>query len=435
METACKNNSIELKEITKIKNKVIFNYTTSGEICQYFSDKPFWIEYPENIESVPDAVLAVPFVCNVLPIVWLTDSTLVIPELDEAFFNCLPAVKKGYETMYPETEWKGNIEVGKIVPCDREAEQGKCAMFYSGGVDSVQTLISHLDEKPMLISIWGSDVKVDNAEGWNVLFKAISEASERFQLPTATIRSTFREFDNEGLLDRDFHEKLLDGWWHGVKHGIALLGHVAPLAFLYGIGKMYIASSHSAEDGHVRCASNPIIDNYVRYANCTVIHDGFEYNRQQKTIKIVNYCRREATIPLHVCWKTQTGNNCCCCEKCFRTIVGLLLENADPHNYGFKDYEKHLQNSQTVVIEGIDSNLCKEWRKIKRRAIELRNQAAVIPMWNQIRWIVSTDFEHPETIKLPLSLRLKKAKGIRGKLAEFKFYQQLHRVKEFLVKH
>ena len=437
MEIACKNNSIELKEITKIKNKIIFNYTTSGEICQYFSDKPFWIEYPENIESVPDSILAVPFVCNVLPIVWLTDSTLVISELDEAFFNCLPDVKKGYETMYPETEWKGNIEVGKIVPCDREAEQGKCAMFYSGGVDSVQTLISHLDEKPTLISIWGSDVKVDNTEGWNVLFKAISEASERFQLPTATIRSTFREFDNEGLLDRDFHEKLLDGWWHGVKHGIALLGHVAPLAYLYGLSNMYIASSNFPELGAVRCASDPIIDNSVRFCNCQVYHDGYEYTRQDKIRNIVNYNNGNKPIVLHVCWETQTGHNCCKCEKCYRTICGLLIQNADPKKYGFYEYESTIADMHSSVLNGgrISPLIAQsEWMPMKKAAKKNLTELKKNKYYSSIKWILTTDFEHPETIRLPLSLRLKQAKGIRGKLAEFKFYQQLHRVKESLVK-
>ena len=434
METACKNNSIELKEITKIKNKVIFNYTTSEEICQYFSDKPFWIEYPENIESVPDSILAVPFVCNVLPIVWLTDSTLVIPKLDEAFFNCLPDVKKGYETMYPETEWKGNIEVGKIVPCDREAEQGKCAMFYSGGVDSVQTLISHLDEKPMLISIWGSDVKVDNAEGWNVLFKAISEASERFQLPTATIRSTFREFDNEGLLDRDFHEKLHDGWWHGVKHGIALLGHVAPLAYLCGIETVYIAASNCPADVNVRCASHPSIDNNVRFAGCKVKHDGFEFSRQDKVHNVVQYKKDHEPIKLHVCWESQSGQNCCKCEKCYRTIAAILSEGDCPEVFGFDNYKETLNLMHETVLRRINANLCLQWIPIKRRIKENKDNLIQEEYWNSIKWIGQTDFDHPEKILLPLTIRLKHAKGIRGKLAEFKFYQRLHNVKAFLLK-
>lgn len=426
--------TLVLNNIEKTVRRVQYHFSYSADIDKYFSEKPFWIEYPDNIESVPDSILAVPFVCNVLPIVWLTDSTLVIPELDEAFFNCLSDVKKGYETMYPETEWKGNIEVGKIVPCDREAEQEKCAMFYSGGVDSVQTLISHLDEKPMLISIWGSDVKVDNAEGWNVLFKAISEASERFQLPTATIRSTFREFDNEGLLDRDFHEKLHDGWWHGAKHGLALLGHVAPLSYIYGFGKMYIASTHCPEDGKVTCASNPLIDDNVRFVGCQVMHDGFIYSRQRKIHNIIEYSKANDAIPLHVCWESQTGGNCSKCEKCFRTIVGIIAEGDNPERYGFQKYKNHLKEMQTVVSQPRFHEVQKSyWTKIKKAVNSNYSLLSKTEEWKYLSWITKTDFEHPETIKLPLSLRLKQAKGIRGKLAEFKFYQRLHKVKAIIL--
>lgn len=422
--------TIELKSVEKNGQKVLYHFICSSGVSKYFSGKPFWIEYPDNIESVPDSILAVPFVCNVLPIVWLTDSTLIVPELDEAFYNCMPAVKKGYETMYPETEWKGKIEVGKIVPCDRKAEPGKCAMFYSGGVDSVQTLISHLDEKPILISIWGSDIKVDNTDGWNILHNAISAASEQFQLQTATIRSSFREFDNEGLLDSHFHKTLHDGWWHGAKHGIALLGHVAPLSYIYGLEKMYIASTHCPEDGKVTCASNPLIDDNVRFVGCQVVHDGFVYSRQGKIHNIIEYSKVNGTIPLHVCWESQTGGNCCKCEKCFRTIVSILTEGVNPERFGFENYKKHLNEMQIIVSQPRFHEVQKSyWTKIKEAVYSNCSLLSQTDDWQYLSWITKTDFEHPETIKLPLLLRLRQAKGVRGKLAEFKIYRLLRDAK------
>ncbi len=108
-----------------------------------------------------------------LPIVWITGTTLYVPELDQAFYNCISEVKKGYEVMFPETEWTGKIEVTKAIECDRAAEFGKCAMFYSGGIDSTQTLISHLNEQPMLVSVWGSDIEVENQIGWEFLKNGI----------------------------------------------------------------------------------------------------------------------------------------------------------------------------------------------------------------------------------------------------------------------
>lgn len=423
--------SITLKAIYRENRKVNYDFYHSHGLDCYFSGKAFWIEYPESIEFIPDSVLAVPFVCCVLPIIWLTDAELIIPELDAKFYSCIKEVKKGYETMYPETEWKGSIVVRKVVPCERLAASGKCAMFYSGGVDSMQTLISHLQEKPTLISVWGSDVWVDNVDGWKKVFSAIDDAANYFDLPVFVIRSTFREFDNEGALDRDFHGQLQDGWWHGVKHGIALLGHVAPLAYLYCIERMYIASSHCPEDGQVRCASNPIIDNYMRYANCVVVHDGFEYSRQKKIQNIVKYSENHKMVPVHVCWESQTGSNCCHCEKCFRTIIGIMSEGGNPEKSGFNNYKAYLHQSRKVVCQQHLFKVQKShWTKIKKAVEENRAYLQRLSEWKDIKWILKTDFDHPEKIKLPLLYRIKSAKGIRGKLSQFMFYQYLKRMKE-----
>lgn len=420
---------ITILGIRKQNGTITYQYEASVELKKYFSDREFTIEYPESIEAVPDGVAAIPFVCNVLPIVWLTNSKLVIPELDEAFYQCIPKVKKGYETMYPESEFLGEIEVGKIVPCDRPALPGKCAMFYSGGVDSMDTLFRHLKEQPTLISIWGSDIKYDNVDGWNLLHKAIEEAAERYQLPEVVIHSTFREFDREGELHKAFSGQLKDGWWHGVKHGIALLGHVAPYAYLHGLERMYIASTHCPEDGRVRCASNPLIDNNVRYVNCSVVHDGFQCSRQDKVHNIVCHARDNGDyLPLHVCWETQTGENCCNCEKCFRTIVGILVENEDPARLGFPGFERNLENIRTVLNVKYSEALRSYWTKIQDSLIANRRTIRNTPYWKTVRWIEKADFEHPETIQVPISIRA----GVRPWLSQFRFYQALHEMKEKL---
>ena len=425
--------AIELLEVKKKNNRIEYSFTVSERLRSFFAAREFVIEYDEPIESVPDAVAAVPFVCCVLPIVWLTDSKLIVSELDEAFFNCIPEVKKGYEKMFPESQFLGTLEIGAIVPSNRPSVPGCSAMLYSCGLDSMDTLYRHIEEKPLLVSIWGSDIRYDNIEGWSVVRSAINEAASAFHLSCATIRSTFREFDNERELSRQFSAQLKDGWWHGVKHGIALLGHVAPLAYLHGLENMYIASSNCPEDGHIRCASNPWSDNQVRYVNCRVFHDGFECSRQDKVRNIVHFSdQRGEILPLHVCWETQTGNNCCKCEKCYRTIAGLMAEGADPARYGFSGYEKYLDNMFPTVKKSSTGLLIRQWTKVQKAIRENHRTLKRSKDWKSIRWIETVDFHHPETIELPLVDRVKQAKGLRGKLAEFRFYQKLHDWKERL---
>lgn len=418
---------IKLTKIEKQGNTITYRYEVTAGLTKYFSERAFQIDYPESIESVPDGIAAIPFVCNVLPIIWLTNSKLVVPELDEAFYRCIPEVKKGYETMYPESEFLGEIEVERIMPCDKPAVPGKCAMFYSGGVDSMDTLFRHLEEKPALISIWGSDIKYDNVDGWVVLHKAIKEVADRYHLPDVVIRSTFREFDKEGELGKEFSPRLRDSWWHGVKHGIGLLGHVAPYAYLYGLEKTYIASSNCPADGPVRCASNPLIDNYVKFVGCEVTHDGFEYSRQDKICNIVKYAeKRKQYLPIHVCWETQTGENCCRCEKCYRTIAAILAENGNPEQLAFTGFQKYLPEMKKVVVRSINDNLTKQWIELQKGLRQNKNAIKVSPYWKDICWIEKADFEHPETIQMPVPFGTR----VRQWLSQFRFYQHLHDLKE-----
>ena len=418
--------SITLKKINKRGNTISYDFSVSDGLSNYFSGEQFRIEYPENIECVPDSVAAVPFVCNVLPIIWLTDSELHIKELDKAFSDCIPNVRKGYETMFPESVFAGTILADKIVPCECSST-GRCAALFSGGLDAVNTLINHFEERPALISIWGSDVKYDNTEGWQRTHKGIAEYAEKYHLPDVVIRSTFRMFDREYQLQMRFEEQLKDTWWHGVKHALALLGHVAPYAYLHGLTTVYIASTNCEQDGPVRCASNPMTDNFVRYALAKVVHDGFEFSRQNKAHNVVEYVKKTGDkVSLHVCWETQTGSNCCHCEKCYRTMTSILAEGDDCTNYGFSKAANTLPDMRKYITVN-----CREmqalpdyWTHIGNRIVANRKMLRKKHYWKYIRWMQKVDFLQIDTIKAPLSIR------IRMKLSNMRFYYTLHKIKE-----
>lgn len=415
---------IKLLAIAKKQNRIEYDFQVSQGLSRFFSGKPFWIEYPMEVEAVPDGIAAVPFVSSVLPLIWIGDAVLEVAQLDKAFYECIPELKKGYEAMYPETDFRGRISVGKIVDCPIGAS-AKCAAFFSGGLDSVQTLLRHLEEKPDLISIWGSDVAVDNAEGWKPVEDAISGYTRKYGLTGATIRSGFRSFDLEWELDKVYLEKLKSNWWYGVKHGIALLGHAAPYVYLKGISTVYIASSNSPEEVDVRCASDPTLDNLVRFANCRVIHDGYEFGRQAKVHNIVEYVRRTGDqVSLHVCWESQEGRNCCECEKCYRTMVGLMAEGEDPGPYGFEDGGETLGKMRQVLIGGreIKENVALEWTNIRRVVEKNQEMLRKKPYWKYIRWVKKADFAHYETLKLSVPYRIKVW------LSQFTVLQKIYRL-------
>lgn len=312
-------------------------FAVGDELKQYFKTNIFQIDYSVDILDVPYGLAVIPFVCNVLPIVWLTDATLYLDELDEDFYNCIQELKKGYEEIYPSLNFNGSI-ICKATLYEKGNNNTKSLCFFSGGVDAVATMIAHLDEQPTLFSICGADIKLGNERGWNAVMTQINEVQDTFDLTAVQCYSNFREFiDEEKLCELVTDLGAKDDYWHGFQHGIGLIGHVAPLAYSYGYTLNYIASSYTIrERGVCTCASDPRIDNYVRFCGSKVFHDQFEFNRQEKIRHIVDYCRNNKKyVKLRVCWISDEGDNCCMCEKCIRTMYGIMAECEEPYKFGF----------------------------------------------------------------------------------------------------
>lgn len=313
-------------------------FAVSKALQPYFKGNEFNAEFSIPVGNLPYGIAVIPFVCEVLPIVWLTDATLRLDELDDDFYNSIVDFKRGYEEMYPNLQFKGKIECRRIIKYQSPCHENKSLVFFSGGVDAFATLFAHINEKPTLFSICGADIALSNKNGWANVQRQIEDVSAKFGLSTIQCYSNFREFiDEEKLCDLVASLGAKDDWWHGFQHGIGLIGHAVPLAYQYGYKTNYIASSYTIKERPcVTCASDPRIDNNVRFCGAKVCHDQFEYNRQDKIKHIVAYCNEhQCRIKLRVCWISDGGENCCVCEKCYRTMYGLMAEKANPKEYGF----------------------------------------------------------------------------------------------------
>ncbi len=379
----------------KTEGKIVkYDFSYSDGLAKFFTGEPFIIEYPESIESVPNGVLAIPFVANVLPLIWIANAELSVPELDEDFLNSIAEFKKGYIVMYPETKFEGKISVQNVANYKPDKSDNSL-VFFSGGVDATTTLFRHIDENPLLVTIWGADIAVDNQKGWNTMYPLLKEVAKNYGLENIVIRSAFRKFDIESELTKTYEKTLGKGWWYGVKHGIGIICHVAPLVWLKNIGKVYFASSNCPEDGaNVKCASDPKIDNHVRFCGAQVFHDGFELDRQKKVQVIVNYHKENPNIPikLHVCWESPTGENCCHCEKCYRTMTELWVEGEEPKNYGF-DYPADVFDSmrEFMTLKCIDL-APKTWTRTKKRFIENFESIKNKDYAEKLEWVKDFNF-------------------------------------------
>lgn len=428
---------IRLDSIKKTGSRVLYEYSVSETLKQCFTDKSFYVEYPAPIEMIPKSVLAVPFVCNVLPIIWLSDSELILDSLDEDFCRCIDEIKNAYKKMYPLSKFKGKYCIKNVVR-NLPPKNGKCCAMYSGGLDAFQTLISHISEEPDLITVWGADISTDNETGWRNTYVPICETAQKYKLDNYEIKSSFRTFFIDWKCEVLFGEKLNDTWWHGIQHGLGLLGLTAPIAWMNGYEKVYIASSFTVADEPITCASHPSIDNLLRFCGCKAIHDGYEFNRQEKMHNVIEFCKANGiSQKLHVCWQTETGENCCSCEKCYRTIASILAENADPKLFGFDNFEAFLPGLEEIAIEGMINNpeiLIKQWGYTQSAIIRNKKALKNNPHWWSISWLTEIDLHALKKQKKKENKYIKKLKKKLNRKRElFRFWHELSLKKNDVV--
>ena len=132
-----------------------------------------------------------------------------------------------------------------------------------------------------------------------------------------------------------------------------------------------IAATYDAsERDRQTCASDPIIDEKMRFCGCKVYHDGFEKTRTDKVRQIVRFAEKNhVNIRLRVCWEQITGENCCICEKCGRTIFAIYAVGGKPEDFGFVlTPQKKAKILENIRLGKIYRN--KFWDEIRRALTE-----------------------------------------------------------------
>lgn len=403
---------IKITVVDVTVDKVFFKFETSNDLDEFFFKNEMSIELMENQEfdltTVPESILIIPAICNVLPIIWFFDSTLIVNELDEVFYKSIPNIKQGYKDMYKKAILKGKYKINSLKN-NNYVSKNKYLAFFSAGVDSVAMAVKYMDYKPNLITLWGSDVPLTQQEGWDILKNNVDNFSNEFNLNNFYVKSDFRQLLDTTKLYNCFPEELeYDGdWWHAAQHGISIISHATFLAYLLKVKYILFASSHkySKEDilkreNIIPSASSPIIDNEIKFASCQVIHDGWENSRSDKIKEIIEYKHENGTLfNLHVCWYSTNGKNCNVCEKCARTYFNLMARGENPSAYGFnvhktdliqveKNFKKSILNNENIGGWSIHKNELINWNDNK----ELFMNDETYWRTTELKWILDIDF-------------------------------------------
>lgn len=386
--------SIRLDKVIVEGKKVTYLFTPSLGLEKYFrKDNKMFIEYDIELNDIPKSILTIPFVSIILPIIWSTNSILWIEEIDRTFYDSIKKLKNAYQELYPHFKFRGTVVSAKVIENSYEVERESIQLF-SGGLDANATYVRIAETNPILVNIYGWFEKYgDISNVFEQDKKDIGEFAKQNRLNSNFIASNFATFINTSKFDDDFKQKIGRQLWYGFQHSMAFISISIPLAYKYKVRNIYIASSNTL-GYRIACASDPTTDIEFKYASVGgTIHDGFELTRQDK-IKIVTdyYQNKDNHFLLRVC--SFNDENCCRCEKCFRTILGLVAEGVELSRFGFKidkNLKTHFEDlmREKIHFMGLEKEKEIYWEDIKNRMIQNQED---IKETEFVEWFLTYDF-------------------------------------------
>lgn len=374
------SNYITLSRLSISDDRVDYYFDVSDSLQKYFTDdRHLFHQYSHSIKGIPESILVIPFLGNVMQIAWLTDSKVRVKAVDQVFYASLLSLREAYRKMYPNCPLNGGLIAEKIV--ENHTETSGSAQMFTGGLDATVTFIRHRDEDPLLIQEYGfyrdELLTADTYSGdkpsehnYQIDRGMTEDFAAQHGLQTAFVRSNYCTFVRSNAIDKEYSKLMGDSFWHGLHHAMAILAAAAPTVYQNQIRTLYIASSFSVGNKYP-CASDPTTDNEFCFAGTNVVHDGYEMTDQDKA-RVAAQFQKELSrpLPLRVC--SWNDRNCCSCEKCLRRILQLNAEGGDPRQFGFPvhsvfDTTKVFLNRevQFFTVKNID-----KWRKIIKRSLE-----------------------------------------------------------------
>jgi len=356
----------------KGKSEISFRFNCPPRLRKYFLEDVFSIKYSINIHNLDESILYIPAVGLIGPIAWATGADLYLESLDKNFLSSLREISSIFVNQYPNFKGGTHYYIPKT-PSNQFKGTRSC-MLFSAGIDSLTTYIRHKDEKPILIHVRGIDFD-RNTSGWRIMQARLLQFTSKEKVHTVFVETNYHDVIDpvgEMLLSLDYkvYEKRnsLD-WWAPVSHGLFLISLCAPIMAKFKAKKLYIASTHTDEFKKA-WGSKPSIDNKIRFADCIVIHDGYELSRQDKIRLLKRY--KEYLKFLKSC-NYNAAYNCGKCRKCLYTIAGLVLEGIDPNMCNFINVNDETFSliKQAILNNMIDTDdLLFMWRDIQRHIPE-----------------------------------------------------------------
>lgn len=397
------NNLIEGLKVTKNQIEV----TIHKDFKKKFLKSDFYATYDKDLDlsSLDSSVLVLPFVSNVISIIWISGKKYYIDSIDQDFYESLKTVKEVFRRMYPETRWNGELIPRRLVkntvsPVAVSEGKERTALLFSGGLDSITSSLYHREKKQLLITVNGHwDLPLWDKHLLKERRKDLIAWGTQYGHENSFIDSNYYDFLNRPVLDSYSHE--ITSWRIYCVEGIGWAGLAAPLMALKGYHTLLHGSTITWEYNFPACA-NPFIDDNITFSGMRLKHDLFDMHRLGKCEYIGNL-RKQGFIKeapfIRVC-EEKTVDNCSKCQKCIRTILELVIAGEDPQAYGFAcDVEKVLKDSKKFMEHhGTGSTTVWHFMHIQKRLREQKASGKHIP--ETLTWLLNVNLKNKLTSEI-----------------------------------
>lgn len=256
-----------------------------------------------------ESAQAEPYLClSLIPCMQSGEGLVCRPPISARMVDALPRIQSIFSGWYPELHcFEANIPTRIVEQPDRRG----VGCFFSGGVDSFYSILSHLDEVDTLIFAHGFDVPLANTALRHRVSTALRAAANALGKRLIEVETNAREF-----LDHY-------GNWGKHTHGSALASVAHVLA--PHIRKIFVPSSASGKrDDNLAWGSHSVLDPLWSSEAVEIVYDDDTVTRFNKVRKIAK--SDVALAHLRVCWENRdNAYNCGRCEKCLRTMMMLRL--------------------------------------------------------------------------------------------------------------
>ena len=293
-----------------------------------------WIDIHKTIE--PPQAVGDPFLAAfLLPTMHLGEELHIQAPVSTKLRRAMASIQEIFHGWHPTILQEISVHTpNQVTPQAAPGPRG-LANFFSGGLDSWHSLLSHRGEVAALLTVKGFDIPLNDQTIWGELVAANRRIAAEFGVELIVVETNMRNCLDPTIAPLG---KTYGGdFWGCYLHGafLAAVGHCLQSHF----SKVIIASTWSTARAKP-WGSHPQLDPLWSTGMTDFLHDGADSERLDKLREVVKL--PTALRYLRVCPSYTPGRyNCCACEKCWRTMLGLRLLGALEQSSAF-DRPLHL---------------------------------------------------------------------------------------------